>query len=156
MTGRVGLLSVARHSARITRRQRLAFEVVFAATLAASISGCAAVISRSSYPVFIDSEPREASFVIRDDDGSDVYAGTTPETVALDSSAGAFDAAEYTVTFQKPGHHECVARIEGELDSWYFGNILFPGLLGFLIDPLLGGMWELDRRLFVSLPPVTD
>ena len=38
-----------------------------------------------------------------------------------------------------------------------WGNLIFGGLLGFLIiDPASGDMWELDERVDVSLSPVLD
>lgn len=38
------------------------------------------------------------------------------------------------------------------LDGWYFGNIVFGGLLGILvIDPYTGAMYRLPERVDVAL-----
>jgi hypothetical protein len=37
--------------------------------------------------------------------------------------------------------------IDFKLDGWYIGNIIFGGLIGFLIvDPATGAMWKLDTE----------
>ncbi len=39
-----------------------------------------------------------------------------------------------------------------KLDGWYFGNLIFGGLLGILIiDPATGAMWRLDETFTVYL-----
>ncbi len=44
-------------------------------------------------------------------------------------------------------------RLEATLDGWYIGNIIFGGLIGFLIvDPLTGAMWKLPEQAMTSLP----
>ena len=122
--------------------------------LAPLCAGCASILSKSSYPVTIDSAPRNASFVILDGDGAELHSGTTPETIALDSDEGFFNGADYTVIFREAGYQECVTPLSAKLDPWYVGNILFGGLIGVLIvDPLTGAMWKLDDELLVELTP---
>ncbi len=119
-------------------------------------SSCASIIGKSQYPVTITSQPDQASITIVDDEGRQVYSGTTPTTVTLATKAGYFRGRNYTVTFSKDGFAKHTAEIRRGLSSWYlFGNLIFGGLIGWLIvDPATGAMWTLDQDLNVSLSPI--
>lgn len=124
----------------------LASAVVFA-------SGCASVLSESSYPVNIQSAPEGASYeIVNSKTGATISRGTTPSTVTLSASQGFFQGAEYQVSFLKEGYGEKDFNIRSTMDGWYLGNILFGGLLGVLvIDPATGAMWKLNDTVDVSL-----
>lgn len=118
-----------------------------------SLLGCASIVSESNYPVSISSSPNNAKISIKNEDGQEVFAGTTPTTITLDSSEGFFQPEEYTVTIKKKGYNKRKVTIDGELDGWYIGNIAFGGLIGFLIvDPATGAMWKLDKNVNINLP----
>jgi len=116
------------------------------------VSGCASIVSKSSYPVTIISNPDQASITITDERGTQIYKGRTPSTLTLKAGEPYFHGKDYAVTFEKNGYEKQVASIHRGLDGWYIGNILFGGLIGFLIvDPLTGAMWKLDSPLTVTL-----
>lgn len=120
------------------------------------VSGCASIVSKSSYPVTITSNPDQATIVITDEKGTQMYKGKTPTTLVLKSGEPYFHGKDYTVTFEKEGYEKQVASIHRELDGWYIGNIIFGGLIGILIvDPLTGAMWKLDSPLTVALAEKT-
>ena len=117
-----------------------------------TLSGCASIAGNSSYPVTLNSSPSEAKFVISNKDGQEVHSGITPSTVTLKSSAGYFDGEMYSVKYAKEGYSDSYSSIDSSLSGWYFGNILFGGILGFLIiDPASGAMWKLPENDFTSL-----
>ncbi len=116
------------------------------------LTGCASIISKSMYPVTINSYPDEANIVVKDEYGRQIYKGKTPATLTLSAGEAYFHAKSYTVTFSKSGYEEQTAVIKAGLDGWYIGNILFGGLIGMLIvDPLTGAMWSLPKELIVTL-----
>lgn len=119
----------------------------------AGISGCASIISDSSYPVTINSSPDGASFkVVNMKNGMAVMKGETPATISLGASSGFFSRATYSVEFDKPGYDSQSFVLESSVDGWYFANILFGGLIGLLIvDPATGAMWKLDDTMLISL-----
>ena len=118
-----------------------------------SVIGCASIVSDTNYPVSISSSPQGAKVSIEDGPGQKIYSGTTPTTVTLDASEGFFQPAEYTLICEKEGCNTRRATINSRLDGWYIGNILFGGLIGFLIvDPATGAMWRLDDNAHVNLP----
>jgi len=109
-------------------------------------SGCASVVSRSSYPVYVRTNPIGAKVTIIDKKGKEVYKGQSPATVLLKSGAGYFSRAEYQVKLSYPGYAEKIIPIYCKLNGWYFGNLLIGGVLGMLIvDPATGAMWKIEN-----------
>lgn len=117
------------------------------------ISGCASIISDSSYPVTISSSPDGVRYTVKNTKkGYDVMSGVTPATISLSAKNGFFSKASYMVTFQKKGYDSMTIPLKAGMDGWYVGNILFGGILGFLIiDPATGAMWKLEDHVQVAL-----
>ncbi|GAB3652892.1 hypothetical protein GCM10028791_22670 [Echinicola sediminis] len=110
-------------------------------------SSCASIVSKSSYPIYIDSTPVGAKISITDKKGIEIYTGKTPTTIKLKSSNGFFSKARYQVKFEELGYDSRTVPVEYKLDGWYFGNILFGGLIGMLIvDPATGAMYKLETE----------
>ncbi|SEA19720.1 hypothetical protein [Microbulbifer marinus] len=119
-------------------------------------TGCASILSDSSYPVTINSTPSGANFSVVNEAGLDVHTGVTPDTITLAASDGFFSSASYTVKYQMAGYNEQSFQLTAGMDGWYIGNILFGGLIGMLIvDPATGAMWKLPESANVTLQPAT-
>jgi len=109
-------------------------------------ASCASIVSKSSYEVRIASSPEEAKVQVIDRKGREIFNGTTPTQVVLKCGSGYFKKAIYTVRYTKPGYLSKDITISSDINGWYFGNIVFGGLIGFLIvDPATGAMYKLDR-----------
>lgn len=120
---------------------------IFMASTILFATSCASIVSKSSYPISINSTPSEAKITITDKKGIEFYSGNTPATLKLKASSGFFSKARYQVKFEKVGYDTKTVPVEFKLDGWYFGNILFGGLLGLLIvDPATGAMYKLDTE----------
>ncbi|MFU2080345.1 hypothetical protein ACLSZ5_06625 [Avibacterium avium] len=116
-----------------------------------ALTGCATILSESKYPVAIKSEPSGAEFTIKNAKGEIISRGTTPQTVTLKAGDGYFKKAEYTITFQK-GKSVSTVNVTPNVDGWYIGNLLFGGLVGFLIvDPITGAMYKLPEQVIGTL-----
>jgi len=118
-------------------------------------SSCASIVTRSVYPLSINSNPTNAMISVTNKRGHEVYSGNTPAVVRLPASNGFFSKAEYQVKFSADGYEEITIPVTFSLDGWYFGNILFGGIIGMLIvDPATGAMWKIDsEHLSVTLRP---
>ena len=115
-------------------------------------SGCASIVSKSQYPVTINSTPSGALVTIKNERGMEIHKGPSPTTVTLNASAGFFQPARYTFTFEKEGYYPSSASLSADLDPWYIGNIFFGGLIGwFIVDPATGSMWRLDDTVLANL-----
>ncbi len=129
-------------------------KAVFLATVVFTLSGCASIVSDSKYPVSVNSEPRGANFEVRNKSGSVVSSGATPSQVTLNAGAGYFSGETYKVTYSKEGYSDQQSVIDSGVDGWYWGNILFGGLIGMLIvDPATGAMYKLPNSTSAGLHP---
>lgn len=117
-----------------------------------ALSGCATIISKSEYPISIQSTPSGAKFTIKNKAGKIVTEGVTPVIVTLKSGAGYFKGEKYIITFSKKGFTTQTVEVSSTLDGWYIGNIAFGGLLGLLvIDPITGAMYKLPETVTAKL-----
>ena len=116
--------------------------------IALILIGCATIVSKSDWPVTIRSTPEHADVSISDvKEGKKVYEGKTPATLTLTSKGGYFRSKDYLVRISKEGYETQTITISSRMNGWYLGNLIFGGLIGFLIvDPLTGAMWSLDPR----------
>lgn len=137
---------------------KLVQKLAAALTLSSAMlmTGCASIVSDSQYPVAVSSTPDHAEFTVRNEDGITVAGGMTPSTVMLKSGAGFFNGETYIVEFRKDGYSSRIVTLDSSMDGWYFGNLLFGGLVGlFVVDPLTGAMWKLPTTAYADLAPNT-
>jgi len=121
------------------------------------MTACASIVSKSSYPVTISSNPPGASFTLKKANGMAMSTGTTPATISLNSSTGYFQPAKYIVEFTRKGVTQSIP-INAGINGWYFGNLLFGGIIiGMLIvDPATGAMWKLDDNVIATFNQTAD
>jgi len=93
-------------------------------------SGCGTIMNGTHSNVAISSVPR-ANLTI---DGKKY--GKTPVTVDLS------DKKDHQVILAADGYRPYQTTIESHFSKWYIGNVLIipVGLVGFILDPLSGGM----------------
>lgn len=121
---------------------------VLACAVAALVSsGCATIVARSSQELTITSVPEGAAVKISNKGGAAVHSGNTPMTVTLKKGRGYFKPESYTVHIAKDGYQVRDITVAGEVNGWYFGNIVFGGLIGLLaVDPATGAMYTLRPK----------
>jgi hypothetical protein len=120
------------------------------------VTGCASIVGQSTFPLTINSNPTGANITVTDEHGVTMFSGATPTTVTLAAGESYFHAKSYNIIFTKAGYAEQHAVVRAEISGWYFGNILFGGLIGMLIvDPITGKMWKLPANTFGNLSEKT-
>ena len=89
--------------------------------------------------------------------GTTIMKTRTPFTATLANDSGFFQNASYLVKISKEGYVPREIPLEAGVNGWYFGNIIFGGLLGILIvDPATGAMWKIHQdSIAVNLYPDT-
>jgi hypothetical protein len=113
---------------------------------------CASIVSKSYYPLSINSTPSEANFTILNNKSQVFFTGKTPQVVELKASSGYFKKATYMIRFELDGYDSKIIPVTSTLDGWYFGNIVFGGLIGLLIvDPATGAMFKLNQLMINPL-----
>lgn len=108
---------------------------------------CATIMGDSTQVIPISSTPGGADVLITDEKGTEVFKGKTPTTVTLQKADGSyFGGKDFIVKITKDQYEEQSIPIKSTPNGWYIGgNLIFGGLIGYLIvDPLNGGMWTLE------------
>lgn len=122
--------------------------ITLALTALSSITtGCATIMGSDVHSMPITSTPSDAGIRITDEKGTAIFQGKTPTTVTLKKSDGSyFGKKSYSVMISKPGYETQTIPVTASANGWYIGgNILFGGLIGWLIvDPLNGKMYNLS------------
>ena len=118
---------------------------------------CASIISDNTQIFPIQANVENAKIEVTNSSGAVVYSGQTPTTVYLKSSkSGYFNPEKYIIKASKDGYATGFTTIDYHVSNWYwFGNILFGGLIGwFIVDPITGDMYYLDEVATVNLTPL--
>ena len=116
-------------------------------------AGCATIMGDKVHLMPISSTPSDAQVMITDEKGTEVFKGTTPTTVTLQKSTGAYwGKKSYMVKISKPGFETQTIPVTASPNAWYIGgNIIFGGLVGwFIVDPFNGGMYNLSPDTIAS------
>lgn len=117
------------------------------------LSGCASIVGSTSETVSFNSNVVDSEAVIKNKDNITVYSGTLPMTLSLRKKAGFFSGETYQILAQKKGYISQSQTLDTTLSGWYWGNLLFGGIIGMLIvDPATGAMWTFDSdNVFINL-----
>lgn len=137
--------SVSVHSPLLAQAGQIAKHTITAALIVA-LTGCASIIDGGPKNVSVKSDPSGARVRVYDKKGVEVASQETPAILSL-KRGGAYSTARYRVVIEKPGYQPAEVTVKSTLNGWYFGNLIFGGLLGLLIiDPLTGAMWTLTPK----------
>jgi hypothetical protein len=118
--------------------------VVVALGAAAAVSGCASIVHSGPRNIPIASTPAGAKVSIYDRSNSLVMTNTTPFVAPLNTKFGYFKSQTYRLVFEMAGYDRAEINLDSSVSGWYFGNLLFGGVIGMLIvDPLTGAMYNL-------------
>lgn len=111
--------------------------VAAVATLGAG-SGCATIVNGRTQKVTVQTEPSGATASV-----AGVGSFTTPAVIPLDRDT------DHVITFTKAGFHDRSVTLKRRLSGWAFGNIIFGGIIGIVIDAATGDWWYFDPETFI-------
>jgi len=110
---------------------------------AASINGCATIVSGTDQNLTFDSEPDGATVSV-----AGKVVGKTPTSVQLKKKT------EQSLTFEKEGYKTHTTQLATKMDGWFWGNILLGGLIGSTTDGVSGAVNEYaPDHYYVTLTP---
>lgn len=95
-------------------------------------SSCATIISGSKQNVKFSSNPTTATIFI-----DEIEVGKTPFEIKLARKS------EHSVMIKLEGYQTYETKLTKKFNAWYVGNILLGGLIGLIIDPITGAMYNL-------------
>ncbi len=116
---------------------------VFFLMMSLYLNGCASIVSGTSQEVSFQTNPDGALVKIA---GKEI--GKTPTTVQLDRESG------QTLEIAKDGYQPIRMDLKTGIEPWFWGNIIFGGLLGSTTDGLSGAATEYaPNHYYVTLFP---
>lgn len=95
-------------------------------------TGCASIIDGTKQKVSFSSSPSNAEVVV---DGEGL--GKTPLTKALSRKH------EHNVLINLKGYQPYEVKLVHQTNGWVWGNLLFGGIIGLIIDASNGAIYEL-------------
>lgn len=137
-------------------------KIILSCLLGLTIIGlcsCATIMRDNNQSVPIKSNLEKVNIKIINKKGEIIFEGQTPTTLNLKTSAnGYFNPEKYTITASKEGYKTETTVIDWHVSGWYYaGNIVFGGLLGYLIiDPLTGDMYYLDEDVYLNMSKTNE
>lgn len=110
------------------------------------LTGCATIVKGPNQQMSFTSEPAGASVVM----GGRVL-GQTPFTLLMKKKS------DQSITFEKDGYKSQSIALSTRLEGWFWGNIVFGGLVGSTTDGVSGSATEYSpTQYFVTLAPITS
>jgi hypothetical protein len=124
-------------------------QTTFVLIIILGLSSCASIVNGPSQAVDFTSQPAGARIII---DGKDY--GTTPNSVSLRRKGRlpgeAGNKVEYNVRIELAGYYPYDVKVKRDINGWFFGNIIFGGLIGIIIDASNGSMYRLSPDQVVA------
>ena len=99
------------------------------------LSSCATIMSGSKQNVKFASNPSSATIFI-----DEVEVGKTPFEMKLARKS------EHHVMIKLEGYQTYQTTLTKKFNGWFVGNILIGGLIGIIIDPITGAMYNLTPK----------
>lgn len=108
------------------------------------LTGCATIVNRTEQNITINSTPNDAIIQINGEDiGKTPWSGLISRKTSMQA------------TIKKEGYSSQVVDIDGHLSGWFWGNIIFGGLVGSTTDTISGAAYEYSPGSYhVSLAPL--
>jgi hypothetical protein len=97
------------------------------------MSSCATIISGSKQNVKFSSNPSAATIFI-----DEVEVGKTPFEIKLAR------ISEHSVMIKLEGYQTYETKLTKKFNGWFVGNLLIGGIIGLIIDPITGAMYNLS------------
>lgn len=114
----------------------------------AMTGGCATITKGSSQNVTVDTDPSAAICTLTREGKVIAVVNPTPGTVNVTKAQG-----DLVVTCQKPEYLEAVGNVGSKFQPMTFGNILFGGLIGVVVDAASGAMSEYEPTVTIRMVP---
>ena len=114
----------------------------------ALLSGCATLATSSSQSVTMTTEPPGAACTFKRDGQVIGVVNPTPGSLSVNKSHTAID-----VSCTKEGFVDATGSVGSRFQAMTFGNILFGGIIGIVVDAASGATAEYEPTITIRLTP---
>ena len=128
---------------------RCASRSLLAMTCLVGLSGCATLVSDDQQSVVVTSDPVGATCQVRQGGAYVTTVARTPGTILVGKSRH-----DIAIDCTRPGYFPGAAVLEPRFQNWTFGNILYGGSVGLLVDTSSGAINEYPRWASVIMKRV--
>jgi len=111
-------------------------------------SGCATLTKGSSQTVTVDTDPSGATCTMTRDAKPVAIINPTPGSVPVEKAQGTI-----AIACNKQGYLEAAGNLAAEFQAMTFGNILFGGIVGVVVDAASGAMHRYPDMVTITLIP---
>jgi hypothetical protein len=110
-------------------------KIIISSSLAIALltTSCATIVSGSKQNIKFSSNPSVATIFI-----DEVEVGKTPFEIKLARKS------EHSVIIKLEGYQTYETKLTKKFNAWYIGNIVFGGLIGVIVDPITGAIYNLS------------
>ena len=115
---------------------------------AAAVGGCATLTTSSSQTVSLTTEPAGAVCTFRREGQVIGIVNPTPGSLSVSKSHAPIDVA-----CVKEGYLDAAGTVGSKFQPMTFGNILFGGLIGIVVDATSGATAEYEPQISLRLTP---
>jgi hypothetical protein len=115
-------------------------------TCMVAVSGCATLVSDDHQSIVITSDPVGATCEVRQGGVLVGTVATTPGTILVGKSRH-----DIAIDCTRPGYYPGAAVLEPHFQGWTFGNILYGGSVGLLVDTSSGAINEYPHWVSVFM-----
>jgi len=113
-----------------------------------SVTSCATIVDGGDKFVSVNVDPANSKIHVRSNQGEE-YVRQGSFNLRVDRKAS------YTLVVESPNYISEEITVKRGLNGWYFGNILFGGIIGLIVDGVTGNMWTPKPKI-VSVKMVKD
>lgn len=118
------------------RLRKYGFGLLAVLALAVIALGCATIISGKRQKIDISSVPLGATVSV---DGEE--RGKTPLITKVRRKG-----KTHTIRIELDGYEPYTVTLHRKFNAWYIGNLVFGGIIGFIVDPITGAMYKMDTK----------
>jgi hypothetical protein len=116
--------------------------------LALQVSGCATLTQGTSQTVTVHTDPAGAICTLTRDAQPVAVVNPTPGSVPVGKARGSV-----AIGCTKAGYLEAAGSLASEFQPMTFGNILFGGIVGVVVDAASGAMHRYPESVTITLVP---
>jgi hypothetical protein len=111
-------------------------------------SGCATLVKGSTQTITVNTEPAGAICTLARDGKTLAIINPTPGSIPVEKASGPI-----SVLCRRSGFEDAAGTLASEFQSMTFGNILFGGLIGIVVDAASGAANQYPDAVTITMIP---
>ena len=108
--------------------------IILLITLVILTTSCASIVSGTTTKIAINSQPVGAKIK-----SNGIIIGETPTTIEISNKVTG------AIAIEKQGYKTSYIPLKKSLNGWLWGNIVFGGVIGLVVDLAAGGAYDIDN-----------